>query len=182
VKDHKSRQERDGVGHQVGRAHEGQPLDRAKAHRQGQVMCHARRGREEDDRPGRDQPERKGLLEQMRPARSFPCPAAQHVTHDSTGEPGGGRGNCWPHVHGEAGKKRDFARGERHRGTEGEPGEAPAHGADAVGVHCPDYAVQVHRPSYSAQRRCHGYLSLRVVVTDNSGSNWAPGQEPTAEG
>lgn len=182
MEDHEPRQERHGVGHEVGRTCKGEPRYRAKAHGQGQVMGQACRGREENDRSGGDRPEWQGFFEQVWLARALPRPTAQHVAHDRAREPGDGRGYGRPHMHSEAGKQRGLTGGERHSGAESKPGEPPAHGADAVRVHCPDNAVHVLHPSYSAQRECHDYLSLRVVVTDNSGSNWASGQEQTAEG
>ena len=177
MEDHESRQERHRVGHEVRRTGESETRYRAKAHGQREVMGQACRGREEDDRSGGNQPEWQGFFEQVWPARPFPRPTAQYVADDRSSEPGDGRGNSRPHVHGEAGKQRRLARGERHHRAERKPGEPPAHGADAERVHCPDNAVQVLRPSNSAQRKCHGYLSLRVVVTDNSGSIWASGQD-----
>jgi hypothetical protein len=181
VEDRESRDERHRVGREVSRAHEDKPRNRAQPHRHGQVMRQACRQGEEGDRARGDEPEGQCLLEQIRPAPAFPRPAAQHVADPGACEPGHRRRHRRPQLQQpEARQQGDLARRKRQGGTDGEPGELPADRTDAVRVRCPDHAVSSHGPNYSAQRQCHWYLSLRVVVTDDSGSSWAFGQEPIA--
>jgi len=176
VEDHKSRQERPCVCHQIGTPDESKPWDWAKAEREREVVRQACRRRKDQDGTRSDEPERKRLLKQMRPASAFPSPAAEDVTRGRTGEPGDDGRYRRPQMrHAKAGEEGELARGKRHRRAEGKPGEPSTDCADAVPVHCPDYAQSAYCLGYSAQRKCHGYLSLRVVMTDDSGSTWTRG-------
>ncbi len=181
MEDRESAQERHRVGHQVRSADEDEPRNRPQAHRQSEVVREAGRQREEGDGARGYQPERQRLLEQVWPALPFPGPTAQYVADCGAGEPGHRRRHRRPKLQrAEAHEQRDLTRRKREGRAEREPGKPPADCSDAVRVHCPDHALMAHGPNYSAQRQCHCYLSLRVVVTDNSGSIWAFGHEPTA--
>ncbi len=185
MEDRKSRQERHHVGQQVGRPREGQPWDRPQAQRERQVVRQACCRREDKDGAHRDQPEWQRLLEQVGPAPALPGPAAEDITRDRAGKPRDDSGDGWPQVcDAQAGEQRYLARAERHRRTEGKPGEPSADRTDAVPIHCPDDGRTADRFGYAAQRNCHGSLSLRVMVTDDSGSTGerGHGRVPGSEG
>src|SRR6516165_1043461 len=127
VEEQEPQHERAQVGHAVDQVHEEHALHAGQAQPGRRVVGELGGHPEDRDDHGRHDPERQGLLQQVRAALPLPRPPAEHVTHQGAGEPrdqaGPGGGQLQrPGADGE----HDLRGGERRDGRDREASEPDA--------------------------------------------------------
>jgi hypothetical protein len=158
VEDREAGKERHAVGYQVGAVNDEDPLPVGVPHLQrpdaGVVTGQAEHG----PGPQGHQPERQGLLQQVRLALALPCPAAQHVAHRCPDDRAQDPGQAAAQVeHTKEQAERDEARAQGRDRHQHEPAEPLA-----------DRGTELALDSRAdpGQNRCH-------VIPSFTGGPWA---------